>query len=267
MKKKCLIAGLPDAGKSTYLGALSYMLSNPAKDQKIVYNTTPDDMSYLNRLSRAWLSQKKVDRTVSNQVNDLSLSLKLTSENIVLDVELPDIAGENFESIVQRDSEVVLSWQNDADSMLYFINQFDNSPLSEAFGEEGVKDEGNSRLPTFSLQDISKDIKNIILIKELKNLFGWKKMAVGISSWDLYKDEFDSPGTLMRERSPFMYNFLNHNFPDSLIFGVSAQGGDYEGMNSEEMIERTKKGKRAYVCLDKKQVFDITLPLEFLIKE
>lgn len=56
---RCLIAGLPAAGKSTYIGALAYMLQNPVKNQILTLNENPDDLSYLNKLIDPWLNLQK----------------------------------------------------------------------------------------------------------------------------------------------------------------------------------------------------------------
>lgn len=43
---KCLIAGLPSAGKTTYIAALSYLLHNPISEQMLRFNILPDDICF-----------------------------------------------------------------------------------------------------------------------------------------------------------------------------------------------------------------------------
>lgn len=50
---KCLIAGLPDAGKSTYIAALAYILEHPSDDQALRINVRSTDRAYINKLSEA----------------------------------------------------------------------------------------------------------------------------------------------------------------------------------------------------------------------
>ena len=79
---KCLIAGLPAAGKSTFIGALTYLLQYPVEGQLLKYVENPDDMSYLNRLTYSWLSQQKVDRTTRGYANRIELNVcKVTGES------------------------------------------------------------------------------------------------------------------------------------------------------------------------------------------
>ena len=55
---KCLIAGLPSAGKTTYIAALSYLLHNPISEQMLRFNILPDDISLINRLQHHGLNRK-----------------------------------------------------------------------------------------------------------------------------------------------------------------------------------------------------------------
>ena len=97
---KCLIAGLPAAGKSTYIGALAYLLQSPVDNQLLVLNESPEDLSYLNKLIDPWLSLQKMERTTRGFANNIDLDLIRKSDGKTFTVSLPDIAGEDYESIV-----------------------------------------------------------------------------------------------------------------------------------------------------------------------
>lgn len=68
---KCMIAGLPGSGKSTYIGALWYCLMHPEKvgNIKLVADkmNLANDLTVLNRLSEAYKNMKLIDRNYSNQ--------------------------------------------------------------------------------------------------------------------------------------------------------------------------------------------------------
>jgi hypothetical protein len=256
---KCLIAGLPAAGKSTYIGALAYLLQHPVNDQLLSLMENPEDLSYLNKLIDPWLSLQAVDRTTRGVAYNIDLKLARNK----------DIAGEDYESIVTQNSEVIKNWSEEPDSLLLFINGWGNDILKEQMGDTEPQDK-TSEPPSFSLKDISSVVQNVLLLKELHNLFPWKKLAVGISSWDIYADSYETPIELLKTRASFLHNFLMHYFPDAYIFGVSAQGAKYEENEDKqnELIERTENGTRAFV-VDKNghQSFDLTLPLQYLISE
>lgn len=264
---KCLIAGLPAAGKSTFIGALTYLLQYPVEGQLLKYVENPDDMSYLNRLTYSWLSQQKVDRTTRGFANRIELNVcKVTGESNI-SLSLPDIAGEDFETIIQRQSEVIKEWSESPDSLLLFINEWPNHTPADAFGITEPENKAKEP-PQFTLNMMSVEVKNILLIKELYSLFKFKKIAIGLSSWDLYKQEYISPIELIKERACFLYNFLNHYFPNAYIFGVSAQGGEYkiDDQFCDEMVKKTEKGERAYIVDETgKLSYDLTVPINYLI--
>lgn len=263
---KCLIAGLPSAGKSTYIGVLAYLLSSPVKGQILRFSENPDDLSYLNRLSEPWLSQRIVDRTTLGSSFNIDFQLKRSTDDETICVQLPDIAGEDFVSMLKKQSEIVRSWSEKPDSLLFFIRECATNILAEQFGEEDKT--GNAKgFPNFEVNSMSLDIQNVLLLKELHNLFPWKKLAIGISSWDLFTNDYPTPSDFLRQ-SPFLYNFIKHYFADAMIFGISAQGAEYN--NSQELVEeledRTIRGERAYIVTDKgEKSYDLTLPLNFLI--
>lgn len=264
---KCLIAGLPSAGKSTYIGALAYLLQNPIKDQRLILNQNPDDFTYLNKLIDPWLRLQKMDRTTRGFVNNIDLKLTKGSGSDILSVSLPDIAGEDYESIVQQNYDVIASWSENPDSLLLFINDLETNALEEQFGET-EPDDKTQEPPVFNQKSMLNEVQNILLIKGLAHLFSWKRLAIGLSAWDKYSQDQTSPLRLLQDRAPFLYNFIMHYFPNTYIFGVSAQGDEY--IDDEEkqnaLLEKTENGTRAYVvdgCGN--MSYDLTLPLNYLI--
>ena len=266
---KCLIAGLPAAGKSTYIGALAYMLQNPVNNQVLTLNENPEDLSYLNKLIDPWLNLQIMDRTTRGFANNIELNLIRKIDNKLFSVSLPDIAGEDYVSIVRMNSDVIANWSNKPDALLLFINKWNNDVLKEQLGETESLDK-NGEPPAFELKDMSPVVQNVLMLKELRFLFPWKKLAIGLSSWDKYKTDYDLPIDMLRKRAPFLYNFIMHYFPHAYIFGISAQGDEYEESDEVQnnLIERTENGTRAYIVDDKGNIsYDLTLPLNFLISD
>ena len=224
---KCLIAGLPAAGKSTYIGALAYILLNPVINQVLMLDENPDDLSYLNKLIDPWLNLKEIERTTRGFTNNVDLKLVRKSDDKSFSISLPDIAGEDYESIVNMNSDVIASWSDKPDALLLFINEWNNDVLKEQLGEDKQPADKNAEPPAFELQDMSSTVQNVLLLKELNLLFPWKRLAIGLSSWDKYQDDYRSPIDMLKSRAPFLYNFVTHYFPNTYIFGVSAQGDEY----------------------------------------
>lgn len=265
---KCLIAGLPSAGKSTYIGALAYLLQNPVKGQCMVNKENPEDMSYLNRLSEPWLNQQLVDRTVRGVVNGFDLKLKRNETGEEVALSIPDIAGEDFISVIQKQKDVVTAWSETTDSLLFFINKWETNVLAEELGDTEPMDISKEP-PAFSVDQMSAEVQNVLLLKELLNIFPCKKIAIGLSSWDEYMSNYNTPWEMIEQRARFLFNFLKHYYPTVYVFGISAQGAKYsdDEHQAEELMQKTLNGERAFVvtpCGEK--VFDLTLPLIYLME-
>ena len=266
---KCLIAGLPAAGKSTYIGALAYLLQNPVNNQILKLCETPDDLSYLNKLIDPWLSLQKMERTTRGFANNIDLELVRVTDGKTFSLSLPDIAGEDYESIVHQNAEVIKNWAEELDSLLLFINDWKDCYLKEQLGDTEPANR-TKEPPIFSIKDMSTIVQNVLILKELHILFPWKKLAIGLSSWDKFSQEYTSPVKMLEQRAPFLHNFVMHYFPDVYIFGVSAQGDEYveDEEAQSKLLEKTENGTRAFI-VDKDGVksYDLTLPLNFIISD
>lgn len=263
---KCLIAGLPEAGKTTYIAALSYQLHNPNEKQKLSIRELPNDMSVINRLQNPWLEQRIVDRTSRGKVTDLEFKLKRNADSKSLDVNMPDIAGEDFSSLLEKQCEIINSWNDKPDSLLFFIKKIPTLVLTESFGDENKKLAFQDKIPKFTSQHIYEGVQNVLLIKELRRLFPWKRIAVGLTSWDLHNSE-EKPYDYLKQECPFLGNFLNQYFPEAYIFGISAQGWQYdENMDIDDCMNKTIEGERSFVITPEgEKSYDITLPLDYLL--
>lgn len=58
--KKCLIVGLPNAGKSTYIGAFWAIEKDGGTGHKLTCKEYPSDTTYLDALKKSWLEQKGI---------------------------------------------------------------------------------------------------------------------------------------------------------------------------------------------------------------
>lgn len=263
---KCLIAGLPEAGKTTYIAALSYQLHNPNDKQKLSIRELPNDMSVINRLQNPWLEQRIVDRTSRGKVTDLEFKLKRNADGKSLDVNMPDIAGEDFSSLLEKQCEIINSWNDKPDSLLFFIKKIPTLVLTESFEDENKKSASQDKIPKFTSQHIYEGVQNVLLIKELRRLFPWKRIAVGLTSWDLHNSE-EKPNDYLKQECPFLGNFLNQYFPEAYIFGISAQGWQYdENMDIDDCMNKTIEGERSFVITPEgEKSYDITLPLDYLL--
>ena len=90
------IAGLPGAGKTTFLAALWYLIRSGEIPTELSYAGLHGiDVKYLNDIQQKWLDAEPMGRTrVSNeQIAEINLKSPAGDE---LTMYLPDFAGEGF---------------------------------------------------------------------------------------------------------------------------------------------------------------------------
>lgn len=291
----CLIAGLPQSGKSTYIGALWYIVQNskPVIDLCLESgNNPPDNIQHLNALLDKWAKLQKM-RTPNDVTDNITMNLRRKLDGIEFSLAIPDFRGESIRNIINGvPSEALLSWCEKSTSLLYLVN---NINVSELYENMRVKDEELHNKatsqettaieePTFDISQMITLSQDMIILKYLSQNMNFKKVIIGISAWDeIYTSENSvTPEEHMKENSPALYNLIKYRFKDVKIIGISAQGDKYkykEGQENSEieehkelveefedmMVQKTQDGKRAYVVMDKDPEYDITLPINYLI--
>lgn len=280
---KCMIAGLPGSGKSTYIGALWYCLMHPDNIEgiKLVADkmNLADDLTVLNRLSDAYKNMKLIDRNYSDQNETVQINLKVADSDTKIQVEVPDFLGENFRDLVElKESELVSEWLKDTDTLVYFMNEITPPEFEDDHGpEDDEKPMPVKEVPQFSIKTISAVAMNIMVLKCLLNKKSFKKVVIVLSWWDKNTDNGvvpNNPQKYLKEYSPALFNFIQHHIPNFEIIGLSAQGleypkedqGNYEA-TQKEIKAKTREGKRSFVEIGDKIVHDLSLPLYLLIKE
>lgn len=280
---KCMIAGLPGSGKSTYIGALWYCLMHPEKIEgiKLVADkmNLADDLTVLNRLSDAYKNVKLIDRNYSDQNETVQINLKVADSDTRLQVEVPDFLGENFRDLVElKESELVSKWLNDTDTLVYFMNEVTPPEFEDDHGPEDDESPMPAKdVPPFSIKTISAVAMNIMVLKCLLSKKTFKKVVIVLSWWDKNTDNGavpNNPQKYLKEYSPALFNFIQYHIPNFEIIGLSAQGleypkedqGNYEE-TKKEIKTKTREGKRSFVEIEDEIVHDLSLPLYLLIEE
>lgn len=280
---KCMIAGLPGSGKSTYIGALWYCLMHPEKIEgiKMVADkmNLADDLTVLNRLSDAYKYVKLIDRNYSDQNETVQINLKVADSDTRLQVEIPDFLGENFRDLVElKESKLVSEWLKDTDTLVYFMNEVTPPEFEDDHGPEDDDSPMPAKeVPQFSIKTISAVAMNIMVLKCLLSKKSFKKVVIVLSWWDQKTNNGttkNNPQEYLKDNSPALFNFIQHHIPNFEIIGLSAQGqeyptktqGNYEA-TKKEIKAKTREGKRSFVEIGDEIVHDLSLPLYLLIKE
>lgn len=269
--KKCIIVGLPNSGKSTYIGAFWAIEKDGDTGHKLVCSKYPEDTTYLDALKRNWNNQQVVNRSSQVEMKDIVLELTEVDSNRSISLCIPDFKGERFAGILQNNVvPEVDEWLNDTDSVLFFIQYREGEVLQEELGEDaGTRD--NSAPTTLRLGDMSEWSKNIMLLKYINENYEIRKFSICISAWDkVDESQYTNVESWLKVNAPFFLNYLKNNVDEFDLYGVSAQGLDYDdypdGEDLESIQKKTEDNQRAYVY-DTEKSFDITKPLYSLIKE
>jgi len=95
--RNCLFMGLPNSGKSTFIGALWHILESKEIPSSLMIEAEPDNREYLNKLREAWLKYEAPGRT-SGQYKPLEFQIKQDGKEGSFMFNFPDVSGELYES-------------------------------------------------------------------------------------------------------------------------------------------------------------------------
>ena len=276
MEKKCFIAGMPGAGKTTYIAALWDIIKRNGGGLELQFSTSPENTSYLNEIWEYWVSMKKIERSKTPAPDNITINVKKTAVNEELALEIPDFMGEQFQKIIDHTlPDTIKKWIEQSDRMLYLINNL-NDTLKDDIEDEDAqsseeKDRNKEREEALRLapEKMMQASQNMMVLKYIYNHAKMKKVAVGLSAWDVKMTGGKTPEEFLKHRSPALYNFIKLHFNECVFFGVSAQGFDYKdtAAKANEMQEKTRKSNRAFIVFDKETdpSPDLTKPLNYLI--
>ena len=273
MEKKCFVAGLPDAGKTTFIAALWDIIKRKGSSLELQFSTTPDNTTYLNEIWEYWVSMKKIERSKTPAPDDISINVKRVTDGTELVLDLPDFMGEQFQKIIDHTlPENIQKWITKSDRMLFLINNLNDSLKDDLEDEtecaiDRVKEKEEA--PRLAPEKMLLASQNMMVLKYIANHVRMKKVAIGLSAWDVKMKEGKSPEDFLKQRSPVLYNFIKYHFSEVVFFGVSAQGFDYKDVaaKEKEMRDKTRNSDRAFIVFDKdsEPSPDLTRPLNYLI--
>lgn len=270
-KRKVIIAGLPNAGKTTYIAALNGLINNSAAFS-LVKNGTSKEQQYLNDVSGEWLRCREVKRSTDETPHFIDFPVKEKDSDTSFTIDLPDVKGEMFEDIIQNDfDENLEKYCKGADGVLYFINELEDLMLkSEAKEILGENVESNSSMTDGNKIVITPDkltgmARNILVLKYLRQIMGDVRLVVAVSSWDEEEAQYATIEDYFIKKCPALYNFIRFHFSNFKLYGVSSQGGNYK-KGTEGLDERMEANERSYV-FDTERHNDLSLPLAYLIAE
>ncbi|MBV1928322.1 MAG: hypothetical protein KUG81_02265 [Gammaproteobacteria bacterium] len=275
-----LLAGLPESGKTTFLGALSHVITSGETTTSLQEAGLPDEREYMRRLANKWVSCEEMGRTLTSETDKVELHLK--DDTGPINLVVPDLAGESWETFwsERRCSHELFDYAKQANGLLFFIHSnkvIKPCPISEINAleqmdiqlknenpngqqtEHGEIWEPEKHSPTqATITDILQTLAHFSLSK--------KKLAIMISAWDLVVGNI-TPQSFLEKEMPLLSQYLNAGFdyPNWEVFGVSAQGGDLK-KDGEKLSNLDLPSSRIILQNGTDQHEDITRPLQWVLR-
>jgi len=257
-EKNILFAGLPSSGKTTFIAAFWHFLTDSTSENLISLNSLAGDNGYLNGICRQWLNFNPVTRTNPNGEEIVAMNIKNNQNGQNAILKIPDYSGEVFRNIfdLREWSTLFDTLIDETDGIVLFVNPTEkmNRPqfitieneILGLFGEElyakntGDKKSWNVAFVPHQVKLV--DILQFIEYKKPKKLP--LKITIVISAWDLVINNNHtknySPVRFLSTYLPLLFQFLVCNEDKYKVeyFGVSAQGGNYDGIEANELMRK-----------------------------
>ena len=259
------LAGLPEAGKSTYIVALWAYLGASPDDNSYKMTGYPGQLEYLKKLADAWFAGQPLDRNTLGAIKDIRISLESPIRTTV-EVAVPDLPGEAFQQTVtsRRIDETIASVVTECDLLFFFVNANDARTFHPVAELPPSKDNTHNKAVPFDVAELDSDLLNADLLQQLRFVLRDRRLpaiSVLISAWDLCVPTKMSPSAWLCDAQPMFFQLLEElrRRTDVAVFGVSAQGDDY--LANPRVVESPPL-KRVYLVNDNGvRTNDLTTPL------
>jgi hypothetical protein len=241
------------------------------------------DRNHLNALAARWRDAKVQDRT-STGGNRLVVMHLADQADASLRVTFPDTAGEAYQHMwEERECDPDVAETLKGGNILLFIHSdtlqapmwvVDDAALSKRMGLPYVNGEEvpwHPRLAPTQVQVV--ELLQFLSAEPLDT--GPRRLAIMLSAWDKAAPEGLSPAAFLDTKLPLLAQYLRHNklLWTSRIYGLSAQGGDYDPIEedaerkpqAEELRKLDRPSDRIKLLGDAPETHDLTEPLVWLM--
>ena len=291
--RRFLVFGLLGSGKTTFAAALWHLLDSREVPTALAKGSHTGNYRYLETIAQLWCDGWQVERTKTEEVEDVRINLKHPTTGAEVALEFTDLAGESFEKAfaTRLCDEAIVKIADAAEGMLLFVSALrtvDDVTILEAFGDGRNDDETGAR--GAEAQPASEDepgddddawdpakaphqVQLVDLLQAMRQppFEGRQlKVAVVISAWDL--SDGSTPEVWFAKRFPLLDQYLRNPFGamDLRIYGVSAQGGAVTqkgkapAPDRDRLISIIPASKRIAINGPDVAEHDITRPLYWL---
>lgn len=280
IERSASIIGLPGAGKSTFIGALAYVLLNASQPSLLKLSKFQGKLDRINFLKNAWLEMRDPGRTLPHDERRIELLLDAAGCDDTIKLIFPDLSGESIrQQWEHRICEKNLAKELlNACGILFFIHADKFSqpmPLIEVNRELNIESSGGASadsIESWTPKASPTQVKVVDLIQllcrpPLSNREK-RRIAIILSAWDLVEDTI-SPSSYLAKRMPLLNQFLKNGIDqfEYSVFGVSAQGGTYESEARKTEMARLRNPSDRIIVVESDQSshHDLTVPIAWTI--
>ena len=283
-EQSVVVLGLPESGKTTFLAALWHIVTERDLDTKLKFGGLKrGDSAYLNKITKQWRDAMVQERTAISGRQWVSMNL-LDSNGKPFRMTFPDVPGESYQRMWEtRACEQEIAEGLKSVGVLLFIHSdtiaephwvVDEARLSETIGAE-MELEGREVDWKPALAPTQVQLVDILQMLQCGALnVGPRRVAVMLSAWDKVAGEKVNPETFFDTRLPLLAQYLRQssNGWTMRVYGISAQGGDYEDASSKETKDSAdvlrnldKASERIKLVDGRSGGHDLTEPIAWLV--
>ena len=251
------MVGMPSGGKTSYIVRLCEQLLNKNNTlDKVVDGKLPDGLAHIREQMDKMDGFQKIVRTFENVYYDVGLPL-IDKEGESISLRIPDLSGEYYRKLVEERyiEKSICDGLKQADEILFFVNtetmekeerlrcdeKSTASLIEKSEQEEGQGDSSITRAvePEKATQSQVVELLQIILNIVKKRV----KIKFVMSAWDRIEKKQQEkkiiPEDYVKDELPLLYQYMNSNRDifDYEVFGVSAQGVEYDDTKEMEKLE------------------------------
>jgi hypothetical protein len=282
-----LLIGLPSTGKTSFLAALWYAIQQNQTPTGLILEKLEGNSTYLNTIRADWLAFKAVGRNPTDSETYVSMSLKKRQGNEQVSLTFPDVSGESFKQ-QWASRQLTVSYEKClkvADGGILFIHPksiiqplriTEVDDLASLIDDEVAAEaaEPATAAPPATPWDIERaptQVQLVELLQFLKRQPHFRppfRLAIAISAWDLVLASKMNPENWVQEQLPLLSQFINSNRSlfECAFYGISAQGGNYEGIQAAELHSKNPAKRIEIFGEGIKNKHDITEPLQWLMR-
>jgi hypothetical protein len=289
------IIGLPESGKTTFLAALWELVTERRVTKALSFASIGEnDHSYLRKIVTVWRKATEQARTRLTGLSAVKMNLKDHDGNVV-EVAMPDAPGEDFRAMWEnRELGRVLGDSLASGNIMLLVNGnkvkapawvTERAAQRKATGRQKAEAPPKEWHPSLAPTQVQL-VDLLQLISHAPVGQGGRRLVVMISAWDKVEGERLTPELFLTAKMPLLAQYLESGRDGwtSRVYGVSAQGGEYDGNdNNAASVEggaprKKMKGRdadrlrevdipanRIRLVFGEGETIDLTEPLQWLM--